>query len=141
MNIEEAIKEVAARALPEMAFCLGTMNEIDEQLDLLEPPFMWVVFPRNGAVVVHRGRYIERLTALVGFFDLTHRDADGEDNIAVYRRMMGKALAFVDAVNKSGYFRPLTGDIPMQIMAEVGAANVTGLMLEMEFQEMTGVCL
>lgn len=141
MNIEEAIKEVAARALPEMAFCLGTWHEIDEQLDLLKPPYIWVVFPRNGAVVVHRGRYIERLTALVGFFDLAPRDANGEDNMNVYRRMYEKALIFIDAANKSGHFKQLNGNIEMDVFPEVGAAYVTGLMLTINFEEITGVCL
>lgn len=141
MKIEEALKEIAASALPEMSFCLGTMTEIDEKLDLLKPPFMWVVFPTSGAFIVRHGMLKERLRALVGFFDLVERDADGEDNMAVYRRMAGKAATFIDAVNHNRHLAPLDTTIPMTIHSEVGAANVTGLILEVEFTEAVGECL
>lgn len=139
MSIEEKLREIAETYLPEMSYTLGTMTEIDMQLDLKEPPFMWVVFPQRGGISYVRGRMKERLRALVGFFDLVNRDASGEDNMAVYRRMNEKARTFLEAVNTCGYFAPVE-DVEMDIYTEVGAANVTGLILDVEFREMQGRC-
>ena len=140
MSIEERLKEVVKTALPEMAYVLGTLTEIDEKLDVMEPPFVWVVFPDVGMLTYRRGKFWESFRVLVGFFDLTRRDADGEDNMAVYRRMVGKAKAFIRAYNESGHFEPLDGDIETTIRAEVGAANTTGLWIGINVQERDGRC-
>lgn len=140
MNIETKLQEIAAEYFPEMSYTLGSMTEIDEQLDRKEPPFLWVVFPATGGITYTNGRVKERLRALVGFFDLVERDANGEDNMTVYRTMAAKAETFINVVNTCGYFEPLT-DIPTNIYTEVGAANVTGLILDIELKERTGRCV
>lgn len=141
MNIEEKLREIAERVLPDMSYVLGTLTEIDEKLDLMQPPFVWVVFPEVGTLTYRRGRWWESFRALVGFFDLTRRDADGEDNMAVYRRMVDKAKTFIQAYNESGYFEPIEGDIQTFIHAEVGAGYVTGLMIDISIRERDGRCL
>ena len=140
MTIEEKLKEVVTVGMPDMAYVLGTLTEIDEKLDLLRPPFVWVVFPELGTLTYRMGRWKESFRALVGFFDLTGRDADGEDNMATYRRMVGRAKEFIEAYNASGFFEPIEGDIQTAIHAEVGAANVTGLMIDLVIKERRSVC-
>lgn len=140
MNIETKLSELAARYLPDFSYTLGSMTEIDMQLDLKEPPFMWVVFPATGGIRFVNGHAKERLRAMVGFFDLTRRDANGGDNMSVYRRMETAAETFLNAVNTCGYFEPVT-DAPTNIYTEIGAANVTGLILDVEFREMVGRCV
>lgn len=140
MNIETRLKEIAEEALPDMAYCFGSLMEIDEKLDLLQPPFMWVVFPELGTLTYRRGKFWESFRALVGFYDLVERDADGEDNITVYRKMVDAAKRFIKAYNESGYFEPLDGDIPTSIHTEVGAGNVTGLFIDINIEQRDGVC-
>lgn len=140
MTIEERLREVVAEGLPDMAYVLGTLTEIDERLDLLRPPFVWVVFPETGVLTYRLGRWKESVRALVGFVDLTRRDADGDDNMAAYRRMVDKAKRFIEAYNASGFFEPIEGDIQTFIHSEVGAANVTGLMIDLIIKERRSVC-
>lgn len=140
MNIETKLREISEKALPDMSYVLGTLTEIDEKLDLMTPPFVWVVFPDMGTLTYRMGRWWESFRALVGFFDLTRRDADGEDNMMVYRRMVGKAKEWIKAYNESGYFEEIEGDIETAIHAEVGAGNVTGLMIDLVIRERDGRC-
>lgn len=139
-NIETKLREVTSAALPDVEFVLGTLMEIDEKLDLIKPPFVWCVFPEQGVLSYRRGKWWESVRMLVGFFDLTRRDADGDDNMAVYRRMVEMAKTWVVAYNESGYFEPLEGDIEMTIRAEVGAANVTGLWVDVNVKQRDGRC-
>ena len=141
MTIEQKLREIAVGSMPEMSYVFGTLTEIDEKLDKLQPPFMWVVFPEVGTLTYRYGRWKESFRALVGFFDLTRRDADGEDNIATYRRMLEKAKEFIVAYNASGFFEPVEGDIQTAIHAEVGAANVSGLMIDITIKERISACL
>lgn len=140
MNIEDKLKELAEKVLPEMSYTLGSMTEIDAQLDLQEPPFMWVVFPSTGALLYANGRVKERLRTLIGFFDLVRRDANGEDNMAVYRRMCGAARQYLDAINTCGYFAEVA-EVALNIYTEIGAANVTGCIMDVELSELTGHCV
>lgn len=141
MNIETRLREIAARALPGMSYVFGTLTEIDEKVDKIRPPFVWVVFPELGRLTYRRGRFWETIRVLVGFYDLVRRDADGEDNIAVYRRMVECAKAFIKAYNEDGYFEPLEGDIETTIHAEVGAENATGFWIDIHVSERDGRCL
>lgn len=140
MTIEEKLKELAEKVLPDFSYTLGSMTEIDMQLDLQQPPFMWVVIPATGALSYNQGRVKERLRTLIGFFDLVNRDASGEDNMAVYRRMSGAAQKYLDALNTCGYFAEVA-EVALNIYTEIGAANVTGCIMDVELAELTGRCV
>jgi hypothetical protein len=60
--------------------------------------------------------------------------------MAAYRRMVDKAKRFIEAYNASGFFEPIEGDIQTFIHSEVGAANVTGLMIDLVIKERRSVC-
>ena len=46
----------------------------------------------------------------------------------------------IEAYNASGFFEPIEGDIQTFIHSEVGAANVTGLMIDLVIKERRSVC-
>lgn len=139
-SIESKLKEIAKKALPEMQFVFGSLMEIDAKLDLLKPPYMYVVYPDVGTLTYRRGRFWESLNVLVGFFDAVQRDAQGEDNIAVYGRMIEAAKAFIRAYNEDGYFEPLEGDIKTTLLTEVGAVYVSGCYIDIVVSERDGRC-
>lgn len=140
MTIEEKIKEISSRACPDMSFVFGTMYEIDRKTDFTSPPFIWAVFPEVGSLDVHRGRFKERLRLLIGFCDLVHRDAESDDNMACYRRMVERAKEWIRHYNADGFFEPIDGRVETNLFAEVNAANVTGLFLDINVIEAVGSC-
>lgn len=140
MNIEEKLKEIAEKYLPDMTLVMGDMTEIDAKIDLGYAPFMLVVFPEVGTLRYVRGRFREGVRALVGFFDLVDRDANADDNFAAYRRMVEKAKDFLRAYNADGYFAPVDGIINTNIITERMASALSGLFLDMEITEAVGRC-
>lgn len=139
-SIESKLKEIVKKALPEMQFLFGSAMEIDAKMDVTKPPYVFVTFPEVGTLTYRRGRFWESLKVLVGFFDVVQRDAQGEDNIAVYGRMIEAAKTFVRAYNEDGYYEPLDGDMETTLYTEYGAPNVTGCYIKIDVTERDGRC-
>ena len=81
------------------------------------------------------GRTYDAVDIAIAFVDKVARDADGEDNAAVYNRMKSVGVEFIKALNASGYFLPIDGTINYQVLCEQLSDIVTGVMFTIRLQE------
>lgn len=138
-SVEAKVEEVAQNFTP-FSFVKGDWREIDLKADKADLPFIVFLVPDQGTLTMNRGLYFDSVRCLVGFFDKVNRDAYAEDNMAVYQAMRAVGLKFIDALNASGYFEPIT-ETRYYVYTEMLSSNVTGVVFELTLKQSQGVCV
>lgn len=138
-SIEHRVEEVAGSFAP-FTYVAGDWREIDLKVNKADLPVILFVVPEQGDVSVTQGLYFDSVRCLVGFFDRVNRDAYAQDNMAVYTAMRASGLKFIDALNKSGYFEPIT-ETRYNIYTEQLASNVTGVVFDLTIKQAKGMCV
>lgn len=138
-SVEARVHEVATNFAP-FTYISGDWREIDLKADKADLPFILFVIPEQGSVRMVQGLYFDSVRCLVGFFDRVNRDAYAEDNAAVYQAMRATGLRFIEALNQSGYFEPIT-ETRYNIYTEQLASNVTGVVFDLTLRQAKGMCV
>jgi hypothetical protein len=68
------------------------------------------------------------------------KEADGRDNETVYNAMKTTARAFINALNASGFFKPIEGEVAYNVIYEQLSSIVTGVVLQLQLKELVGRC-
>ena len=140
MSIDDRIKEVCASELPEFSYVLENWYDADTAIDRVKLPAVICVLPVSGTLELHNGRSRDSESLQIAFVDKVPRNADGEDNAATYTCMKDAAVRFLRGVQRCGYFAPLSGRISYRVICEKLSSIVTGVCLELELEELIGVC-
>ena len=141
MSIEEKIRELVSEKFPGFSYVFedwGTADVVMERVDL---PAIICVLPVVGRLVFKNGRVRDSENSAFAFVDKVERDANGEDNEAVYTRMKEVAGDFLSELMKCGFFEPLEDGVPYQTIYESLSVNVTGVFVELTLKEVIGRCL
>ena len=141
MSIEDKIREIAEREFKGYSYVFEDWNGAAEVVDRVSLPAIICVLPSSGYFDIARGKVKDSEDMSIAFVDKVVRDANGDDNEEVYTRMKRTAGKFIDAMNKSRYFEPIEGKIRYQTILESASAYLTGVFVELNVKESTGVCL
>lgn len=141
MSVEKKLKQIADGHFTGWSWVFDDWRSVDRILAKAEKPAIVCLIPAGGEMTFRRGRVWVSMDVSLCFLDIVPRDADGEDNAAVYERMMREAMRFVGAINKSGMFEPIDGGVRFDTIIE-GTANImTGVLMSLTIRETEGLCL
>lgn len=141
MSIENKIREIAKDKFNGYSYVFEDWNGASEVMDRVPLPAIVSILPTGGAISFTRSGVKDSENVLLAFVDKVVRDANGEDNEAVYTRMKKTAIAFVNEMNNSRYFEPIGENIKYTTVLEKASSYYTGIILELEVQERSGTCL
>lgn len=104
------------------------------------PAFLFIL-PVAGAMHYKNNNFRDAPKCLFAFIDKTEFDFDGETNEAIVDRMKNEAKRFIVAVQESGHFKPIAEKIPYSVLYDQLDPNVTGVVVEMQLEEIIGDCV
>lgn len=141
MNVTGNMEKIAAEKFSGYSWIYDDWKSADRALAKADVPAIVCIMPAGGTLTFRRGRAWDSPNCLLCFLDKVKRDADGQDNEAVFERMKAEAARFVGEMNRSGLFEQIDGDVPYDTIIE-GTANVlTGVALSLTIKEAKGICL
>lgn len=141
MSVEDNIRKIAEEKFSEYSYVFEDWNGAAERVDRVPLPAIVCLLPVGGQFNFSRGRVKDSEDIAIAFIDKVARDANGDDNEEVYTRMKRTACQFIAAMNTSGHFEPIDGAVRYSTILESASANFTGVFVELNIKEMTGVCM
>lgn len=142
MKIENKLREIAEKYFANFSYIFENWDGADRALEYAAYPAIVCLLPVGGKLILSpHGLVKDGEDIAIAFIDKVDRDADGYDNEAVYTRMKKAAANFISAISKDTYFAPIEGDVKYSTIYEAGAAIHTGVFVELNLKERTGVCL
>lgn len=140
MTIDQAIKAIAEDArFSEFSYVFDDWWDVDQSISRAKLPAIAHILPIGGVMQLRNGRVYDREQVAIAFFDKVPRDANGEEQRAVFERMKNAAVLFVTLANQSGYFDSVTAWNYSVIYNQL-ASIVTGVMLTLEIED-NGNCV
>lgn len=140
MSIEERIKVLAESSFPEYGFVIDDAMGVDVAVDKVQLPAIVCYLVENGELTFKHGKVKDSEMVFLAFIDKVSRDADGMDNVEVYKRMKGTAEQFINEVNGCGYFEPVER-VTYESIYEMMSANVSGVLCQATLKELQGRCV
>ena len=141
MTIEEKIKEVAQLGWPTYGFILVDWAGVDRSVDKTDLPAIVCFLVEDGSLEFKNGRCKDSENVILAFIDKAPRDADGDDNLSIYKAMKDVAKAFIAKLSACGFFEPINQKVEYHSLYEMLASNVSGLYCMVTLKEQTGVCV
>lgn len=134
-SIEEKIAEVAKATFPNYGYIFADWYDADTEVSRATLPAVISILPVSGSIEFRNGRTYDTENVAIAFVDKVKKDANGSDNAEAYNRMKQAAIRFINALNRSGYFEPVDGSQPYQVIYEQLSDIVTGVMMELQLKE------
>lgn len=139
-TIEGTIKEIAKKGYETFSYVFENWADADTKLEKLSYPAIVCVMPVGGQITVRNGKMYDTEYVGLAFLDKAPRGAEGEDNERIYNRMKEVAGAFVQDLNKTRRFEPIS-DIQYDIICEQLATIVSGVLLQLTIRQQIGGCI
>ena len=95
--------------------------------------------PPSGKLDFSWNRVKDAPNAQIAFVVPTDFDFDSEDNEDLIEQMKRLCIKFVLAVNESGMFELIEGDLPYRVLYDHLNQNVTGIVIEPQLKETDGI--
>lgn len=140
MSIEEKIQEIAEQEFQEFGFVIDDAMGVDVAVDKVELPAIVCYLVESGSLTFKHGKVKDSSEVFIAFIDKVERDADGMDNVAVYKEMKGTAQQFLRVINECGFFEPVEL-VTYEGIYEMMSANVSGVMCHVTLKEQQGRCV
>lgn len=141
MSIEDKIREIAETQFSGFSYCFEDWYDADTRLEKMTFPAILLVMPIGGSVEYRNGKAYDSENVCLCFLDKAPRGAEGDDNKKIYTAMKGSGTRFLQAVNDSGYFVPLQGEQPYDLVYEQLSTIVSGVMYTLTLKQLIGECL
>ena len=136
-TVEGKIRAIAVGLGVNYEFNDWTKGNVD--LDKVPTPCIVYIQPPAGRLNFDRGIAKDYPDCGIAFLDRTDHDDDAvvEDNVV--ERMKRLAMRFIDAMNNSGWFEHIEGDVPYQVpIDELDSIN-SGIFLQFTPKEKKGI--
>lgn len=141
MTIEDKVREIASEQFSEFSYVFEDWYTADKVVEKTALPAIIFILPVSGILQYgQHGRIRDAENCAIAFVDKVDKEADGRDNETVYNAMKTAARAFINALNASGFFNPIEGDVPYNTMYEQLSSIVTGIVLQLQLKELVGRC-
>lgn len=108
-------------------------------LDKVEKPTIVYVLPPSGTLDFGWNQVKDAPNAQIAFITPTDFDFDGEENEDLIERMKRLCIRFIQALNQSGMFEIIEGNIRYRVLYDHLDQNVTGIVIEPTLKEEEGV--
>lgn len=111
------------------------------ELDHIECPTVIYVLPPSGTLTFKWNEVKDAPNTQIAFVCVTDFDFEGSKNDGIIEAMKRLAVRFVKALNESGLFEQIEGDVLYQVLYDHLDQNVTGVVLTLTLEEVKGVSL
>jgi len=141
MIIEDKVREIASEQFSEFSYVFEDWYTADKVVEKTALPAIIFILPVSGVLQYgQHGRIKDAENCAIAFVDKVDKEADGRDNETVYNAMKTAARAFINALNASGFFNPIEGDVAYNVIYEQLSSIVTGVVLQLQLKELVGRC-
>ena len=111
------------------------------ELDKIEKPTVIYVLPPSGTLTFKWNEVKDAPNTQIAFVCVTDFDFEGSKNDGIIEAMKRLAVRFVKALNESGLFEPIDGDVLYQVLYDHLDQNVTGVVLTLTLEETKGISI
>ena len=141
MTIEDKVREIASEQFSEFSYVFEDWYTADKVVEKTALPAIIFILPVSGILQYgQHGRIRDAENCAIAFVDKVDKEADGRDNETVYNAMKTTARALINALNASGFFNPIEGDVAYNVIYEQLSSIVTGVVLQLQLKELVGRC-
>lgn len=140
-TVEGKVRKVVESMLADVDYYFMNWAQANVQLDQIKKPTIVYVLPATGVMDVSWGQIKDKPETFIAFVDNSELDFEGEDNDCVIERMKRLAMRFVKALNESGLFEIIEGNLPYSVLYDHLDQNVTGIVIHPVIEELEGVLL
>ena len=141
MTIEDKVRSIASEQFSEFSYVFEDWYTADKVVEKTALPAIIFILPVSGVLQYgQHGRIKDAENCAIAFVDKVDKEADGRDNETVYNAMKTAARSFINALNASGFFNPIEGDVAYNVIYEQLSSIVTGVVLQLQLKELVGRC-
>lgn len=140
-TVEGKIRSIAETLGPEIEYRFMNWAQANVELDKIEKPTVIYVLPPSGTLTFKWNEVKDAPNTQIAFVCVTDFDFEGSKNDGIIEAMKRLAVRFVKALNESGLFEPIEGDVLYQVLYDHLDQNVTGIVLTLTLEETKGISI
>lgn len=140
-TVEAKIRKIVESLGEDVCYQFCNWAQANVELDKVDKPTIVYILPASGVLHFTWREVLDRPTAQIAFVAPTDFDFDGSENDGIIEAMKRLCIRFVRALNRSGYFDELDGDLNYQALYDHLDQNVTGVVISPTLSEVAGVNL
>lgn len=124
-------------------YYFGDWNRINEAGDTGRCLFPLVAYllPPSGTINFDGPGVRETENGVLAFINLTEFDFQADENNEIVQAMKEVMVSFIKAVNTSGQFKPIGGNVRYEVLYDKLDFAVTGVTTSISLQEAVGKCV
>ena len=141
ITIEQRIKKIAEGL--GVNYYFGDWQRINVAGDAgrIDFPLIAYLLPPSGTVNLSGPGVRETENGVLAFLGLTVFDFEANENNEIVQDMKELMIRFVNAVNASGEFKPIGGNVRYDVLYDKLDFAVTGVTVSLALQEAVGKCV
>lgn len=139
-TVEHKVRHIVAR-MHGVRYMFKNWAQANEAIDRIDGPTVIYILPPAGTLEIGKSRVRDIPTAQIAFVASSEFDFDGGENDNIIERMRMLCIEFLKAVNESGDFEPVEGEVPYQVLYDHFDENVTGIVITPRLVEEEGIAL
>ena len=141
--MEGKIRDIVTKMGEDVEYRFMNWAQLNVEMDKITRPTIVYVLPPSGDFYVDSLRQEIRdfPEAQIGFLCSTEFDFENDENDALIEQMKRLCYRFLKAFNESGYFSPIEGKLPYQLLYDHLDENVTGVVITPIIEEEEGVSI
>lgn len=140
-TVEGKIRSIAETLGDGIEYRFMNWAQANVELDSIEKPTVVYVLPPSGTLTFKWNEVKDKPNTQIAFVCVTDFDFEGSKNDGIIEAMKRLAIRFVKALNESGLFEPIEGDVLYQVLYDHLDQNVTGIVLTLTLEETKGVSI
>lgn len=140
-TVEGKIRAIVESMDADVEYMFCNWAQANVGIDGITKPTVVYVLPANGTFDVRWHQVKDKPETFIAFLSNTEFDFDGVKNDSIIEAMKRLAIGFVRALNQSGYFQQIEGDLPYQVLYDHLDQNVTGIVITPILEEVEGVVI
>lgn len=138
-SVESKVKAVVDSMNESVTYLYHNWAQANVAIDDIEGPTILYVLPTNGTLDVQWHSVKDNPESFIAFIDKAEFDFDGGDKNNIVERMKRLAIKFICALNKSGMFDVIEGNLRYQVLYDHLDMNVTGVVINPILKETDGI--
>lgn len=140
-TVEGKIRSIAATLGDGIEYRFMNWAQANVELDSIDKPTVIYVLPPSGTLTFKWNEVKDAPNTQIAFVCVTDFDFEGSKNDGIIEAMKRLAVRFVKALNESGLFETIEGDVLYQVLYDHLDQNVTGIVLTLTLEETKGVSI
>lgn len=138
-SVKDKVKGIV-EAIDGLTFEYNDIFRANVKFDDIKFPVCLFLLPETGMTTVKNGIMRDNPDCVFAFCEMCDLDPEGEEIDVIFEQLKGFSYKFIDAVNKSGLFKPVAENIPyFQEITKMDAC-VAWHAIRVKLEEIQGEC-